>query len=140
MERETLRTGEVAAQAGVNVQTLRYYERRGLLEEPARRASGYREYSPDAVQLIRFIKRAQELGFTLTEVEDLLRLRGDQEKACSEVRTAAEAKIEDIEQKLRHLRAMKRALVVLVASCATEGSPRHCPILEALDDGRERKR
>lgn len=140
MERETLRTGEVAAQAGVNVQTLRYYERRGLLEEPARRASGYREYSPDAVQLIRFIKRAQELGFTLAEVEDLLRLRGDQETACSEVRTAAEAKIEDIEQKVRHLRAMRRALVVLVASCATEGSPRHCPILEALDDGRERNR
>ncbi len=140
MDRETLRTGEVAALAGVNVQTLRYYERRGLLEVPARRASGYREYSPDAVQLIRFIKRAQELGFTLTEVEDLLRLRGDQETACSEVRTAAEAKIEDIEQKLRHLRAMKRALVVLVASCASEGSPRHCPILEALDDGRERKR
>ncbi len=140
MERETLRTGEVAAQAGVNVQTLRYYERRGLLEEPSRRSSGYREYSPDAVQLIRFIKRAQELGFTLAEVEDLLRLRGDQETACAEVRTAAEAKIEDIEQKVRHLRAMKRALVVLVASCATEGSPRHCPILEALDDGRERKR
>lgn len=140
VERETLRTGEVAAQAGVNVQTLRYYERRGLLEEPARRASGYREYSPDAVQLIRFIKRAQELGFTLAEVEDLLRLRGDQETACSEVRTAAEAKIEDIEQKVRHLRAMRRALVVLVASCATEGSPRHCPILEALDDGRERNR
>lgn len=140
MERETLRIGEVAAQAGVNVQTLRYYERRGLLEKPARRASGYRGYSPDAVQLICFIKRAQELGFTLAEVEDLLRLRGDQETACSEVRTAAEAKIEDIEQKVRHLRAMKRALVALVASCATEGSPRHCPILEALDDGRERKR
>lgn len=140
MDRETLRTGEVAARAGVNVQTLRYYERRGLLEEPERRASGYREYSPDAVQLIRFIKRAQELGFTLAEVEALLRLRSDQETACSEVRTAAEAKIEDIEQKIRDLRAMKRALGTLVASCATEGSPRHCPILEALDDDRERGR
>ena len=140
MDHETLRTGELAAQAGVNVQTLRYYERRGLLDEPERRASGYREYSPDAVQLIRFIKRAQELGFTLAEVEDLLRLRSDQEAACSEVRTAAEAKIEDIEQKIRHLRAMKRALGILVASCASEGSSRHCPILEALDDDRERKR
>ncbi len=140
MDRETLRTGEVAAQAGVNVQTLRYYERRGLLEEPERRPSGYREYPADAVRLILFIKRAQELGFTLTEIEDLLRLRSDQESACSEVRSAAEAKIEDIEQKVRHLRAMKRALSALVASCATEGSPRHCPLLEALDDGKERRR
>ncbi len=140
MDRETLRTGEVAAQAGVNVQTLRYHERRGLLEEPERRPSGYREYPADAVRLILFIKRAQELGFTLTEIEDLLRLRSDQESACSEVRSAAEAKIEDIEQKVRHLRAMKRALSALVASCATEGSPRHCPLLEALDDGKERRR
>jgi Hg(II)-responsive transcriptional regulator len=138
MDRETLRTGEVAAQAGVNVQTLRYYERRGLLKEPERRASGYREYPPDSVQLIRFIKRAQELGFTLAEIEDLLRLRSDKDSACSEVRAAAEAKIEDIEQKVRHLRAMKRALGTLVASCVREGSPRHCPILEALDDGRRR--
>jgi Hg(II)-responsive transcriptional regulator len=139
-DRETLRTGEVAAQAGVNVQTLRYYERRGLLKEPERRQSGYREYSPDAVRLIRFIKRAQEIGFTLTEIEDLLRLRDDQVSACAEVRRAAEAKIEDIEQKIRRLRAIKRALGVLVASCATEGSPRHCPILEAFDDGKERRR
>lgn len=114
--RETLRTGEVALKSGVNVQTLRYYERRGLIEEPERRASGYREYSPDAVQLIRFIKRAQKLGFTLAEVEDLLRLRNDQQAACSKVRTAAEAKIEDIERKIRHLRAMKRALSSLAAS------------------------
>lgn len=134
MDRETLKTGELAAQAGVNVQTLRYYERRGLIEEPERRASGYREYSTDAVQLIRFIKRAQELGFTLAEIEDLLRLRSNQDAACSEVRSAAEAKIEDIEQKIRHLRAMKRALGALVAACETEGSPLHCPLLEALDD------
>lgn len=139
MDREILRTGEVAAQAGVNIQTLRYYERRGLLKVPRRRKSGYREYLPDAVQLIRFIKRAQELGFTLTEIEEILRLRGDQETACSEVRSAAEAKIKDIEQKIRHLRAMKRALDALVASCASEHSPRHCPILEALDDRGERR-
>ena len=122
---ETLRTGEVAAKAGVNVQTLRYYERRGLLQEPQRRSSGYREYPPDAVQLIRFIKRAQELGFTLVEIEELLRLRSDQEAACSEGKSTAEAKIDDIEQKIRHLRAMKCALEVLVASCASEGSTRH---------------
>lgn len=130
----TLRTGEVAAKAGVNVQTLRYYERRGLLSEPARRRSGYRAYAPEAVRIIRFIKRAQELGFALSEIEELLHLRSDNESACSEVRSAAEAKIDDIELRIRHLRAMKRALGALVASCATEDRPRHCPILEALDD------
>ncbi len=75
MDREALKTGEVAARAGVNIQTLRYYERRGLIQEPTRRASGYREYPQDAVRVIRFIKRAQDLGFTLTEIEELLRMR-----------------------------------------------------------------
>lgn len=140
MARETLKTGEVAARAGVNIQTLRYYERRGLLKEPERRPSGYRKYPQEAVQVIRFIKRAQDLGFTLSEIEDLLLLRNDQESACSEVRAAAKAKIADIEQKIFHLRAMKRALGVLVASCTTEGSARHCPILEALNDEKERRR
>lgn len=139
MDRETLKTGEVAARAGVNVQTLRYYERKGLLQEPERRPSGYREYAPDAVQLIRFIKRAQELGFTLAEVEDLLQLRSSEDTACAEVQNAAEEKIADIEERIRHLRAMKRALGALVASCATEGSPRCCPLLEALD-GKENRR
>lgn len=138
MDRETLRTGEVAAQAGVNVQTLRYYERRGLLRQPERRASGYREYLPDAVQLVRFIKRAQELGFTLTEIEDLLLLRDNQKASCREVRAAAQAKIKDIDQKLQALRSMKRALRVLVNSCTSEASARYCPILEALDN-RERQ-
>lgn len=136
MDRPTLRSGELASQAGVNVQTLRYYERVGLLKEPERRPSGYREYPLDAVKLIRFIKRAQELGFTLKEIGDLLRLRSDAESACAEIRAAAQSKVDDIEQRIRHLRAMKRALGVLVASCATEGSVRHCPILEALDAAR----
>lgn len=137
MERETLKTSEVAARAGVNVQTLRYYERRGLLEEPSRRPSGYREYPRDAVRLIRFIKRAQELGFTLHEVEELLRLRTDQRASCAQVRAAARAKIEDIDHKLQSLRAMRRALGVLVGSCTSDGSARQCPILEALDDRKE---
>lgn len=140
MDRETLRTGEVAARAGVNVQTLRYYERRGLLQEPGRRPSGYREYLPDAVQLVRFIKRAQELGFTLSEIEDLLRLRSEQKASCSEVRATAQTKMDDIELKIRSLRAMKRALGVLVNSCTSGGSIRECPILEALDEKGRKER
>ncbi|MBI5490647.1 MAG: MerR family transcriptional regulator [Deltaproteobacteria bacterium] len=137
MDRQTLRIGQVAARAGVNIQTLRYYERRGLLRMPQRRPSGYREYPPDTVRLIRFIKRAQQFGFTLKEIDELLRLRNDERSSCSEIRSSAQAKIEDVERRLRQLRAIKRALGVLVASCAVEGSPRRCPILEALDDERE---
>lgn len=129
-----MRIGEVAVQAGVNIQTLRYYERRGLLRAPQRRPSGYREYSPEVVRVIRFVKHAQELGFTLAEVEDLLRLRTDQRTSCAEVRAAASAKITDIDQRLRRLRAIKHALQTLVDSCTRESSARICPILEALDD------
>ncbi len=140
MDTEKLKTGQVATKAGVNIQTLRYYERRGLLKEPERRPSGYREYEPDAVRLVRFIKRAQELGFTLKEIEELLRLREDQRASCADVRAAAEAKIEDIDRKVESLRAMKRALGVLVNSCTRNGSTRECPILEALDDNRKERR
>jgi len=129
---QPLRIGEVARHAGVNVQTLRYYERRGLLREPVRRPSGYREYAPDDVRVIRFIKRAQGLGFSLKEVQELLRLREGKRAKCAEVKAAASAKIADIEAKVRSLRAMKRALEVLVASCAG-GDALECPILDALD-------
>ena len=133
MDRRTLRISEVAAQAGVNIQTLRYYERRGILDEPGRRPSGYREYQPESVRVVRFIKRAQELGFTLTEIEELLRLRQDRTATCAEVRKAATAKIEDVDQKVKTLRAMSRALHVLVDSCRSDGTTRECPILEAID-------
>src|SRR5689334_4537981 len=139
MQRETLTTGQVAASAGVNIQTLRYYERRGLLEEPDRRQSGYREYPRETVRLVRFIKRAQELGFTLDEIDDLLKLRGDRTSHCSEVRETARTKIEDIDHKIGALRAMKKALSQLVATCVKDGSDRRCPLLEALDEREPRR-
>jgi len=125
--------GQVAYEAGVNVQTLRYYERRGILEAPKRSASGYREYSPDTVRLIRFIKRAQDLGFTLSEIEELLDLREHRPRKREAVRDLAAAKIRDIEEKVRDLESMKRALNVLVDSCACKGGAAECPILEALE-------
>lgn len=140
MDKETLRTGAVAARAGVNVQTLRYYERRGLLREPGRRASGYREYPPDTVRLVRFIKRAQDLGFTLVEIGELVRLRGGGAGSCSEVRAAGEGKIESIDRKIGSLRSMRRALAALVASCRSDASTRKCPILEALDEAQGKER
>jgi Cu(I)-responsive transcriptional regulator len=124
---------QTARQAGVNVQTLRYYERRGLLPKPARRESGYREYAPDTVNIVRFIKRAQELGFSLDEVEQLVKLRGVRRGERHRVRAIAERKIEDIDQKIAQLRAMRAALSGLVHACH-EGAAADCPIIEALSD------
>ena len=137
MKGDRLRIGEVARQAGVNIQTLRYYERRRLLEKPKRAASGYREYTPATVPFIRFIKRAQHLGFTLNEVKDLIALRDAKDGGRSEVRALAEARMRDIDLKLAQLQAMRAALQGLVESCACHVDGPICPIIEALDDGRD---
>jgi Hg(II)-responsive transcriptional regulator len=132
MDDASIRTGEVAARAGVNIQTLRYYERRGLLKEPPRRASGFRRYPEETVRVIRFIKHAQQLGFTLREIDELLQLREDRDRTCAQVRRAAEAKIADIDSKLSRLTAVRSALDVLVQSCRNKRA-RKCPLIEALD-------
>ena len=132
-----MRTGEVATRAGVNIQTLRYYERRGLLGRPARTASGYRRYSEEAVRIVRFVKRAQELGFTLDEAEQLLRLRRVSSSRRTAVRALATAKVADINAKIQQLTAIRTALEKTVAACCGDGAL-ECPILEALeqdDDG-----
>ena len=127
-----MRIGAAAEQAGVNIQTLRYYERRGLLPKAPRRTSGYREFADDAVRTVRFIKRAQDLGFSLDEVEELLCLRHDKRRDRSRIRSVAERRIRQIEHKVTELQAMKRALSHLVHCCA-RGSSLECPIIEALD-------
>jgi Hg(II)-responsive transcriptional regulator len=129
-----MRIGDVAARAGVNTQTLRYYERRGILGEPKRSSSGYREYPTDTVRLIRFIKRAQELGFTLNEIEELITLRQTTPKRRGKVRELAAAKMRDIDEKLARLQAMRSALYTLVEDCTCGSETLTCPILEALDD------
>jgi Cu(I)-responsive transcriptional regulator len=123
---------QTAREAGVNVQTLRYYERRGLLPKPTRGGSGYREYTDDAVRLVRFIKRAQELGFSLGEVEALVRLRGVRRGERHRVRAIAERKIADIERKIAQLQSMRAALQLLLDSCHSGGAA-ECPIIEALN-------
>jgi Hg(II)-responsive transcriptional regulator len=129
-----MRIGDVAARAGVNPQTLRYYERRGMLAEPKRSTSGYREYPRETVRLIRFIKRAQELGFTLDEIEELITLRQTTPRRRAKVRELAAAKMRDIDEKLARLQAMRSALYTLVEDCACGAETLTCPILEALDD------
>ena len=123
---------QAAEMAGVNVQTLRYYERRGLLPKPPRRASGYREFPTDAVRVVRFIKRAQELGFSLDEVAELLRLRRQPGRDRRKVRAIAELRIAQIDQKIAELERMRSALQTLSHACHA-GATLECPILEALD-------
>ncbi len=128
-----LKIGEVAERGGVNLQTIRYYEREGLLPEPPRLQSGYRMFPADTVRRVRFIKRAQDLGFTLSEIKELLSLRINHERDSGEVRILAQAKIADIEEKIRTLKKMKRALGDLTDRCPGCGPSSECPILESID-------
>ena len=127
-----MRIGAAAEQAGVNVQTLRYYERRGLLPRPPRRTSGYREFPDEAVRVVRFVKRAQDLGFTLDEIEELLKLRNDKRRDRGRIRTIAGKRVREIERKIGALQAMKQALSHLI-HCCEEGATLDCPIIEALE-------
>lgn len=132
---ENLTTGELAKKVKVNVQTIRYYERRGLLPEPPRNESGYRQYSQNAVRRMEFIKRAKKLGFTLKEISELLSLRVDSNTTCNEVKELTEDKISDMEEKIRTLQEMKEALGKLLSACTGTGPTSECPILDALEGG-----
>ncbi len=125
--------GQVARRAGVGVETVRFYEREGLLEEPVRRASGYRQYAGEAVKHIRFIKRAQQLGFSLKEIRELLTLRVDAETSCEQVKERTAAKLAEVEQKIAELQYMRQALLQVAFLCEEEGPKSRCPLLDALD-------
>jgi MerR family mercuric resistance operon transcriptional regulator len=127
-----LTIGGLARLGGVNLETVRYYERRGLLPKPPRTEAGYRQFSPEAAHRLRFIKRAQELGFSLDEVRELLALRVEPQQNCVDVRTRVKAKIVDIEQKMKTLAAMKSILRGLVEQCEHCSSD-ECPILASLE-------
>ena len=128
----TLTIGQLAKKSQVNIDTVRYYERRGIIPEPPRRDSGYRQYPENAVARIQFIKRAKELGFTLKEIQELLNLRVEPDTPCALVKRRADLKIIDIQEKLRSLKRIKKALNKLAASCSGRGPVGECPILEAL--------
>mgnify|MGYP000072752406 CR=1 FL=1 len=130
----TLTIGKVAAAAGLGVETVRFYERKGLLVEPPRSQAGYRQYPAGTVRRLQFIVRAKALGFTLREIRELLDLRATPGARCADVQNRAETKIADIEDRIEQLRGMKRALGGLVAQCGGRGPVSQCPILEALDE------
>lgn len=131
--RGQLTIGEVARRAGVGVETVRFYEREGLIAPPARTASGYRQYDGEVIRRIRFIHHAKSLGFTLREVAELLSLRAAPDGTCAAVRAHALAKIGDIDSRITALGTVRRALVRLAEACAGPGPASECPFLEALD-------
>lgn len=122
--------GRLAKAAGVNIETIRYYQRRGLVDEPSKPMGGHRRYAPSAATRVRFIKRAQQLGFTLEEVTGLLLLEDGQ--SCRETRLLAEHKLTGIERRIADLRRMRRLLKALIEECTAGRRPRSCPIIATL--------
>lgn len=129
----SLTIGQVAKAADVNVETIRYYEREGLLPEPPRTPAGYRQYTDDAIRRVRFMKRAQSLGFTLAEIGILLGLRVKRGAACRQVVAEAESAIQRIDDRIRELRRMRTVLSKLTGACRERRSLAGCPILDALE-------
>lgn len=129
-----LTIGQVAEAADVNIQTIRYYERRGLFPRPRRTPSGYRQYAEEAVSRIRFIRHAQELGFSLQEIQELLGLRVRHGAACDAVERKTRDKIAVVQQKIRDLQQMQRTLEQLAEACTARRPTDECPILEAIAD------
>ena len=124
--------GKVAKEAGVNVETVRYYERRGLIERPTLRQGAFRTYPLETVIRIRTIKRIQSLGFTLEEIKDLLSIRSNERARCEDVLLKVQRKISEIDDNARSLRAIKRQLTTLASACRSEQMVSDCPILENL--------
>jgi Hg(II)-responsive transcriptional regulator len=131
---QSLTTGALAKAAGLGIETVRYYERRGLLPAPARKPSGYRSYPEAAVRRLRFIKRSQELGFTLSEVKELLALWENPETDRAKVRVKALTKVSDIESRINDLTKMRAQLLELSANCKGKGTTKECPIMLALSE------
>jgi MerR family transcriptional regulator, mercuric resistance operon regulatory protein len=129
---ETLAIGALSQRSGVNVETIRYYERIGMLSLPPRTASGRRVYGIRDVRILAFIRRARELGFSLREIRALLRLGGPEKATCREVRTIATRHLEDIRAKLSDLRKLERLLSRTVSRCSGKTAP-ECPVLDILD-------
>jgi len=128
----TMTIGRLAERAGVNIDTIRYYERNGLLPPPTRRASGYREYAAGDVERLRFIRRAKELGFALAEIAELLSLTANRHSDMRGVKRKAEERLSQIEFKIKELQRVRRGLQKLIAACPGQGELGHCPIVTAL--------
>lgn len=133
----SLTIGRIAQSAGVAIDTIRFYEREGLLPEPVRRASGYRSYDEGAVRQLRFIRRAKDLGFTLEEIRDLLALSADRQRGVKAVKKRAQERLAAIDARIAELTRVRDGLEELIDACPGHGSPEQCPILRALSDAED---
>ena len=129
-----LTIGKVARLTEVGIETIRFYEREGLIADPPRKESGYRQYGPETVSRLRFIHRARELGFSLKEIRELLFLRLDPGSTCDSILDRAEEKIREVEERIQTLQQMKKALKALAKACPGEGPVAKCPIIGVTDD------
>jgi len=133
-----LTIGELAKQSNVHIETLRYYERRGLIPKPPRTVSNYRMYSSENLRRVKFIKQAQGLGFSLKEIKRLLALRAAPRAKCADVRNYAIHKIEDIQERIHSLTRVRRSLEKLLRECSGDLPATACPILESLESEKPR--
>ena len=129
---DNLSIGELAKKAGVNIETIRYYERRGLIADPPRNKSGHRQYSEEAVKRTEFIKKCQALGFSLNEIQEILELRITPESTCAEMKSRVSEKLADVDQKINEIAHIRDALGRLLKKCTGKGPIGKCPILEEL--------
>ena len=131
-----LTIGGLARESGVGVETIRFYERRGLVEQPERPQSGYRKYSPETIARVKFIRNAKELGFSLREISELLALEADTEDGRKETREKTEAKIAEIDGRIASLQGLRGHLVELVETCRSGRRKCRCPIMDTMKQGR----
>ncbi|MFQ6008035.1 MAG: MerR family transcriptional regulator [Candidatus Zixiibacteriota bacterium] len=136
MEKRKLHSSELAGLAGVNKETIRFYERKGLLPEPERTSSGYRIYTDDDLKRLQFIRNAQQLGFNLKEINELLEISDGKISGCAEVKKLAEMKVEFISAQIKSLSRLRRVLNDLIKQCSGKGGITHCPIIDSLSSKR----
>ena len=125
--------GKLSEKSGVSIETIRFYEHKGLIEPVSRKATGYRVYNEDSLERLRFIKRSKELGFSLEEISDLLSMRIKNKSQCNRVRTKAKEKLEDVQTKIEDLRHIATSLKKLIHTCESQNKTNNCPILENLE-------
>ena len=134
---KTMTIGQLAERAGISVETVRFYERKGLIADPPRSRSGYRQYASENLDRVRFIRRAKEVGFTLKEIEELLGLRTETRSQCRSGEEAATRAMERIDRQVQGLLSMRTALASLVDACRSKTALGECPIIEALEEAGE---
>jgi Hg(II)-responsive transcriptional regulator len=128
-----LNIGQVAKQTGVTVETVRFYEKQGLIAAPERSEAGYRKYPPDTVKRLKFIQHAKEVGFTLKDISELLAMRREPGTTCTDIKLRATQKIEEVDQKIQDLTRIREALGRMILKCSGRGALSQCPILEELE-------